>query len=63
MVKIAGVGAAVLDTMYTVPAFPAEDTKRRALSCKTAGGGPVATGLVAARKLGVQAGGEIMDNG
>ncbi len=51
--KIVGIGANVFDTLYTVPTYPAEDTKMRAVSSKTAGGGPVATGLVAAQKLGV----------
>ena len=53
MAKIVGIGANVFDTLYTVPSFPKEDTKMRAVSSKTAGGGPVATGLVAASKLGV----------
>lgn len=51
-VKIVGIGANVFDTLYTVPTYPKEDTKMRAVSSKTAGGGPVATGLVAAQKLG-----------
>ncbi len=50
--KIVGIGANVFDTLYTVPTYPTEDTKMRAVSSKTAGGGPVATGLVAAQKLG-----------
>ncbi len=53
MAKIVGIGANVFDTLYTVPSFPKEDTKMRAVASKTAGGGPVATGLVAASKLGV----------
>lgn len=52
MVKIVGIGANVFDTLYNIPTYPTEDTKMRATSCKTAGGGPVATGLVAAQKLG-----------
>ncbi len=52
MKKIVGIGACVMDTLYTVPVFPAEDTKLRAVASKTAGGGPCATGLVAAQKLG-----------
>lgn len=55
MAKIVGIGANVFDTLYTVPTFPKEDTKMRASSSKCAGGGPVATGLVAARKLGESA--------
>lgn len=55
MKKIVGIGACVADTLFTVPYFPKEDTKLRAASSKQAGGGPVATGLVAASKLGAQA--------
>lgn len=43
----------MFDTLYTVPTYPTEDTKMRALSSKASGGGPVATGLVAAQKLGI----------
>lgn len=53
--KITGIGACVMDTLVTVPNYPKEDTKLRAASSKAAGGGPTATGLVAAQKLGVQA--------
>lgn len=52
--KIVGIGACVMDTLVTVPNYPKEDTKLRAVSSKAAGGGPTATGLVAAQKLGVQ---------
>ncbi|MBO5305682.1 MAG: hypothetical protein J6B12_02855 [Clostridia bacterium] len=55
MSKIVGIGANVFDTLYQIPSYPTEDTKMRALSSKVAGGGPVATGLVAASKLGVSA--------
>lgn len=55
MAKIVGIGANVFDTLYNIPTYPTEDTKMRAVASKTAGGGPVATGLVAARKLGVDA--------
>ena len=44
-----------MDTLVTVPNYPKEDTKLRALSSKAAGGGPTGTGLVAAQKLGEQA--------
>ncbi len=47
-----GIGACVMDTLFSLPHYPAEDTKLRALSSKQVGGGPVATGLVAAAKLG-----------
>ena len=53
MAKIVGIGACVFDTLYNIPTYPTEDTKMRAVSSKCAGGGPVATGLVAAQKLGV----------
>lgn len=43
-----------MDTLITVPSYPQEDTKMRAESSKVAGGGPTATGLVAAQKLGEQ---------
>ena len=52
MSKIVGIGANVFDTLYNIPTYPTEDTKMRATASKTAGGGPVATGLVAASKLG-----------
>lgn len=55
MSKIVGIGACVMDTLYNIPSFPKEDTKLRATGSKIAGGGPTATGLVAARKLGVSA--------
>ena len=54
MAKIVGIGANVFDTLYNIPTYPTEDTKMRATASKTAGGGPVATGLVAAQKLGEQ---------
>ena len=54
MKKICGIGACVMDTLYEIPSYPAEDTKMRALGSRPAGGGPVATGLVAAAKLGEQ---------
>ena len=52
MSKIVGIGACVFDTLYNIPTYPTEDTKMRAAASKCAGGGPVATGLVAAKKLG-----------
>lgn len=55
MAKIVGIGANVFDTLYNIPTYPTEDTKMRAVASKTAGGGPVATGLVAAQKLGEDA--------
>ena len=50
--EIVGIGANVFDTLYTVDKYPTEDTKMRANSVKSCGGGPCATGLVAASKLG-----------
>ena len=55
MSKIVGIGACVFDTLYNIPTYPTEDTKMRATGSKVAGGGPVATGLVAASKLGESA--------
>lgn len=55
MSGIVGIGACVFDTLYSIPSYPTEDTKMRATSSKSAGGGPVATGLVAASKLGEKA--------
>ncbi len=56
MKKIVGIGACVMDTLITLPHYPKEDTKLKAVSVKSAGGGPVATGLVAAQKLGCDTG-------
>ena len=56
MSKIIGIGACVMDTLISLPTYPNEDTKMRALGSKQAGGGPVATGLVAASKLSVDVG-------
>ncbi len=50
--RIVGIGACVMDTLVTIPVYPKEDTKLRAFSVRPAGGGPVATGLVAVAKLG-----------
>ncbi len=55
MNKIVGIGACVMDTLFNIPSYPAEDTKMRATGSKPAGGGPTATGLVAAQKLGEKA--------
>ncbi|MBR5155977.1 MAG: hypothetical protein IKW62_05810 [Clostridia bacterium] len=50
--KIVGIGANVFDTLYTVDTYPTEDTKLKANAVKASGGGPCATGLVTASKLG-----------
>lgn len=65
MCDIVGIGACVMDTLITVPHYPKEDTKLRAEDSKPAGGGPVATGLVAAQKLGENTGfiGVLSDDG
>ena len=55
MKKIVGIGANVYDTLITLPTYPDEDTKMRAKAIKVSGGGPCATGLVAASKLGADA--------
>lgn len=52
MGHIVGIGACVMDTLLSLPAFPQEDTKLCASNVRPAGGGPVGTGLVAASKLG-----------
>ena len=52
MNTIVGIGANVCDTLITVPSYPKEDTKLRADTISQSGGGPCATGLVAAAKLG-----------
>lgn len=54
--KIVGIGACVMDTLITVPHYPPEDTKLRAEGTVLAGGGPTATGIVAASKLGESCG-------
>ena len=52
--RMVGVGSTVYDTLMVVDRFPAEDTKLQGLETKVQGGGPCATALVAARKLGVR---------
>ncbi|MBO5070560.1 MAG: hypothetical protein J6C37_09395 [Roseburia sp.] len=54
--EIVGIGACVMDTLITIPEYPKEDTKLRAHSSEAVGGGPTATGLIAASKLGIRAG-------
>lgn len=56
MSKIIGIGANVYDTLITVPYYPDEDTKLRACGIVQSGGGPCATGLCAASKLGADCG-------
>ena len=52
MSRICAIGANVYDTLILLPEYPREDTKLAAESIRVAGGGPAATGLVAAAKLG-----------
>ncbi len=52
---IVGIGANVYDTLITLSDFPKEDTKMRAEGVKVSGGGPCATGLCAAARLGADA--------
>lgn len=52
MAQIVGIGASVYDTLYRLDSYPTEDTKQKAQSITESGGGPCATGLVAAAKLG-----------
>ena len=53
MSKIVGIGSSVHDTLMVTREFPAEDTKIQAQETFIQGGGPCATALVAASKLGV----------
>ncbi|MEE1018403.1 MAG: carbohydrate kinase family protein [Acutalibacteraceae bacterium] len=55
MGKIVAIGANVIDTIAVLPNYPKEDTKLRASKFMQSGGGPAATGLVAAAKLGAKA--------
>lgn len=52
--QVIGIGSTVYDTLMVVPRFPPEDTKLEGLETKIQGGGPCATALVAARKLGIR---------
>ncbi len=54
MSRIVGIGANVFDTLINVPSFPTEDTKMRSNGIVPCGGGPCATGLTAAAKLGAE---------
>lgn len=52
MAKVVGIGAAVFDLLMTADTFPVEDTKLCGEETKLQCGGPCATALVAASKLG-----------
>ena len=51
--QVVGIGSTVYDTLMVVDGFPQEDTKMQGVETKVPGGGPCATALVAAQKLGV----------
>ena len=51
--EIIGIGSTVYDTLMVVDRFPQEDTKLEGVETRVQGGGPCATALVAAQKLGV----------
>ena len=51
---IVGIGVSTLDLLTIVKEFSAEDTVQQAIDAKFQGGGPVATALVAAAKLGAK---------
>lgn len=53
--EIIGIGSTVYDTLMVISRYPTEDTKLEGLETKVQGGGPCATALVAARKLGATA--------
>ncbi len=52
--QITGIGANVFDTLILCSDFPMEDTKQKAKRIVRSGGGPCATALVAATKLGIK---------
>lgn len=52
--KIVGIGANVYDTLIVLNGLPEEDTKKAAEYTVCCGGGPAATGIVAAAKLGAE---------
>lgn len=51
--QVVGIGSTVYDTLMVTEGFPQEDTKMLGVETKIQGGGPCATALVAAAKLGV----------
>ena len=53
--ELVGIGSTVYDTLMVVDRFPTEDTKLQGAETKVQGGGPCATALAAARKLGITA--------
>lgn len=53
--QVVGIGSTVYDTLMVVDRYPTEDTKLEGIETKVQGGGPCATALVAAQKLGIPA--------
>ena len=53
--QMVGIGSTVYDTLMVIDRFPTEDTKLQGIETKVQGGGPCATALAAARKLGISA--------
>ena len=51
---IVGIGVSTLDILTIVKEFPSEDSVQQAVDAKFQGGGPVATALVVAAKLGAK---------
>lgn len=51
--EMIGIGSTVYDTLMVVDGFPQEDTKLEGIETRVQGGGPCATALVAAQKLGI----------
>ena len=54
MFEVVGIGANVCDTLISVDSYPIEDTKKRVETVIRSGGGPCATGLCAASRLGAE---------
>ncbi len=52
--KIVGVGQCSLDYLALVDSFPERDTKKEVLLWEEQGGGPVATALIALKRLGAE---------
>lgn len=52
-IGVVGIGSTVYDTLMVIDSFPVEDTKIEGVETKVQGGGPCATALVAAQKLGM----------
>ena len=53
---VAGIGQCSWDYLAEVDSYPGADSKKEVLSWQEQGGGPVATALVALRRLGVECG-------